>query len=139
MDGKKLFSLELKTDSYPEETSWKLINLCTDDVMLQRDNYSSKNTISMDGICVPNNAKYQFIIYDSSGNGLCCGDSDFYYYKVEYGGSAVEFSGFFDGFEESSNFGGSCPTPAPTPEPTDCPNGFSEFWMKVNGFLGFGW
>ena len=137
MEGKKLFSLELRTDFYPYETSWVVYNLCTGQAVFERDNYEQEETVFMDAICLPENAEYEFIIYDSYGDGLCCSGG---YYIVRYDGSTVKRSDFDDGYEEYVEFGDRCPTDEPTPAPTEeCENGFTEFFSKVNGFFGFGW
>jgi len=89
-------------DSYAAETSWKLVNTCTDDVVEYGGDYVDSDPVEV-SVCVPP-AKYSFIIEDSHGDGMCCkyGDGS---YKVSYDGYEVAVGGEFNSTENVS-FGG---------------------------------
>lgn len=68
--GQKQVRIELLTDSYPGETSWKLLD-AQNNVLLQNGTLG-QNTLYKDSICVPDNSCTHFQILDSYGDGICC-------------------------------------------------------------------
>merc|ERR1712085_146811 len=61
----------VKTDNYPSETSWDLVNQCDGTGTIGTSkSYSSTGTFE-DEYCLPA-AKYKFTINDSYGDGICC-------------------------------------------------------------------
>jgi len=64
--------MNVTTDDYPQETSWKLQNNCTGIVVAIRPSYTDGAKRHIDNYCFPP-SKYIFIINDSYGDGLCCG------------------------------------------------------------------
>lgn len=116
-------SVEVTTDLYPEETSWKLTNTCSEEVAASvegQTKYSSTNTQYSDEFCLPI-AMYRFEINDAYGDGMCCGYGNGSF-KVMYDGSEIQMSdGSFGSQYVSEPFGdASCPgiTPSPTKNPT---------------------
>ena len=76
----QIFELELKTDSFARETSWELLEISTGQTILAHlDDGTHNNRLQNDRIyeewlCLPNaDRDYEFIIYDSYGDGLCEG------------------------------------------------------------------
>lgn len=66
------FTLNLLTDNYPTETTWEV----TDEdgnVVASGGPYSDEATLEVETFCVSNDACYTFTIYDSYGDGICCG------------------------------------------------------------------
>merc|ERR1712130_442445 len=73
-DGIKV-RLKLQTDSYGYEPRWKIIDQCNNnEIVVESDEYLD-NTEYTEVECIPNGA-YQFTIYDSYGDGICCGTGE---------------------------------------------------------------
>jgi len=77
------FTVDILTDNFPEETSWKLLNMCTGEEQLNEDRetlYTDPFTNYSNNYCVPD-SRYTFIIEDISPNnsrfatGLDCFDA----------------------------------------------------------------
>ena len=101
--GEFKFELELRTDRFPGETSWKIEDW--DGVILHSESgYNEQLTIFNHEYCLPVGC-YDFVIEDSFGDGLCC-LSDYYddgYFYDDYFG--VEEIDDFDGYYEGSVYG----------------------------------
>jgi len=132
-DTEIVFNLELRTDRYPSETSWELIDVLNTNegedpvqVVLKGDNYDAKEKNYYEASCIPRDACYNFIIYDSGRDGICCSNGNGHY-KVtiqdnggtiltsserEYFTSGDQSSFRFDGGDDSAIV---CPTPSPAP------------------------
>merc|ERR1711982_179131 len=111
------FELLLTTDNYPTETSWTLLNECTNQEESQGGDYQDANTDYVEELCIPS-GEYTFTIHDSYGDGICCsyGSGS---YALKYNGNFVKEGGTFT--EQESTTFGSCaspPSPPPTPVPT---------------------
>ena len=101
--------INITTDNYPSETSWDLVNqsgvvvasINAGDLTSNATNYSWS-------ICVNSNECYDFIIYDTYGDGICCsyGNGS---YSISYNGSVVASGGSFSNSETTSSIG-SCVT-----------------------------
>jgi len=106
------FKLTITTDNYPAETTWTLVNQCTNEQHAEGGPYDSTNTQFVEEECIPN-GEYTFTINDSYGDGICCGYGSGSY-ALEYNGNIIKQGGEFAG-SESTTFG-SCaaPTNAPT-------------------------
>ncbi|MCK9616888.1 MAG: Omp28-related outer membrane protein [Lentimicrobiaceae bacterium] len=63
--------LTLKTDDFPEETSWEIVDN-NNTVIFSGANYTNANYLYRDTLELPENACYKFIIHDAGGNGICC-------------------------------------------------------------------
>ena len=64
--------MELLTDRYPTEMSWKIINNCNEDpVVMSGGNYKTPFTTFKDSNSLPQ-SQYTLEINDAYGNGICC-------------------------------------------------------------------
>jgi len=113
--------VDILTDDYPQETSWRLINSCAGDAIQESvaagTVYQAQRTGYSDVYCVPT-AEYRFSIVDAYGDGMCCGYGSGSY-SVAYNGEVKAAGGAYHS-SETSTFG-SCGSPNPTPPPTDGP------------------
>ena len=104
--------LNLFTDNRPQDTSWFLRNMCTDEFQeyKEKGHYSEANTSYLEMYCVPE-AAYEFWISDAVGDGICCTQGSGLY-NVTYGGDEVAHGGEF-AYSQGTSFGAyhSVPTP----------------------------
>ena len=108
-----LFYLKLKTDIYPSEIYWALIDASTSEVVhsVKRGHFQSPGTIYNEALCIPHDSCYQFILYDSFGDGIHSSG----YYKIFYENNVVmDIQGRNFGYSELSSFFGQCRTPNPS-------------------------
>ncbi len=63
--------IELKTDPYPAETSWKILQ--GNKVVAEVGNYIKGITLDTTDICVEDGACYRLVIYDQYGDGMSSG------------------------------------------------------------------
>ena len=77
------FELQLLTDDYPEETSWRLFDTDSREVVASGSTYS-ETKLYKETVCLEN-GNYEFTINDSYSDGICC----------NYG--AGEFSVYLEG------------------------------------------
>ena len=87
----KPFKLVLRTDNYPSETSWKVID-SKGVVAIQGGGYNSKMTNYVATACLASDQSYQFIMYDSYGDGICCGYG-YGTYRLTFDGEVLVSSG----------------------------------------------
>ena len=92
----KVLKLTVRTDSNPQETTWKLTNLSTGEVVLEGGPYDSPNHNYTETLNVTEDGCYDFTIYDAGGNGF----SGSGLYGLKAGGSTL-FSG--KDFEDSES------------------------------------
>ena len=65
------FIRSLSTDGYGSETYWEVI--AEDGTILgSGGSYASNTTIPTENVLVPGNQCFEFILYDSYGDGMCC-------------------------------------------------------------------
>lgn len=62
--------LEIVTDDYPSETTWKILSDLGDEIR-SGGGYVQSNTLYTEFICL-NYGCYEFVIYDAYGDGICC-------------------------------------------------------------------
>lgn len=99
--GGETFTLTINLDNYPEETSWDLKDGST--VIASGGTYGSQpdgSTVT-ETINVSSAGCYTFTIYDSYGDGICCGYGNGSY-SLSNGSSVVASGGSF-GSSESTN------------------------------------
>lgn len=96
--GQVMVEINIVADQFPSETSWELSTISG--TILASGLSTGQN------VCVPNNACLKFTIYDSYGDGICCGYGNGSY-TVTYNGTVVGTGGQFT-YEESVRFG-ACP------------------------------
>ena len=110
--------MELLTDRYPAETSWKIIDNCNgDSVVMSGGNYQTPFTTFEDSASLPP-SQYTLEINDAYGDGICCGQGSGSF-KVIFDDDIVASGGQF-GKSESQTWG-SCDQPSDTASPTASP------------------
>lgn len=82
-------------DSYPNETSW--------DIKDTANTIIASGTINSDTLCYPTGNLLHFTIYDSYGDGICCGAFGDGSYNVYLDGNLVATGGHFT-FNETTTF-----------------------------------
>jgi len=93
------FELDLLTDDYGEETTWSLTNEDTNSVVASGGTYPNAALIEVDQ-CI-NEGCYKFVINDSYGDGICCGEFGNGYYVVTVNGDIIRQGGEFGSTEET--------------------------------------
>jgi len=77
--GEISFRLDVFTDPWYVETSWELVSDTSGSIVLEGGSYNSGDTLYSTGnVCIPEDC-YTFTIFDSFGDGICCGWGDGYY------------------------------------------------------------
>lgn len=94
----KVLKLSIRTDDNPQETTWKITNLLTGEVVLQGGPYDEVNHMYTETLDITGDGCYDFTIYDAGGDGL---DGGVYGLKA---GSTTIFSGNSFGESESNEF-----------------------------------
>ena len=97
----KIFYLSIVPDDYPEELSWKLQKACTNEIVLEGNEFGTF-------ACVEHQL-YQFSMYDKFGDGITAPGK----YIVFYDDNLVHIGGGFD-YEESFMFGDNDATCSPS-------------------------
>ena len=130
----KNLQVEINSDYYPDETSWKVMNTCTNATVVGGtfDDNQQYYEYAIEK-CLKANDTYKFVIEDSNGDGIGYDYddddyNDYYYeydYKVIYDGVQVtaENAQFKDDKDESPNFGSTeqCKSPKEAPKATKAP------------------
>jgi hypothetical protein len=121
----QIFQVELKTDYYPKETSWEVVDITNSGVTVlstPTGHYTDRNAFHSEKHCLNSSNCYQFTIYDSEEDGICC-VGGIGTYTVFYDNGIIAESGEKDFLysETSIPFGDGCPTPAPAVPPTPSP------------------
>ena len=94
----KTLKLTLYTDSNPEETTWKVTNLNTGEVVLEGGPYELPTHNYSENLVITGDGCYDFTIFDAGGNGLNGG-----VYGLKAGNTSL-FSGGTFGNSESNEF-----------------------------------
>ena len=94
-------------DEYPEETSWDIqkINDSGEMIVLKSFNngtFDDKNKFRNESMCLEGERKYQFMIKDNSGDGICC-EYGPGHYNITSEGKLIVQGGEF-GTEETTSF-----------------------------------
>lgn len=95
----KVLKLTIRTDVNPQETTWKITNLGTGEVVLEGGPYDSPNHNYTETLEIMSDGCYDFTIYDAAGNGLT--GNGIYGFRA---GSTTLFSGKTFGYSESNEF-----------------------------------
>ena len=101
-DNERLFRVEVTTDRYPTETSWSLMDVSNNTVVLEKEDFDKQDSIYIEKKCLESNLCYQFTINDSAGNGLDWPRS----YEVQYDNQIIKERGRRYGDNEESEFFG---------------------------------
>ena len=102
--GETEIVITINTDNYPSETSWQLVDQNGVGWYINPGDLTSSNTTYTYSYCVPNTNCYTFSIFDTYGDGICCGWGNGSY-TVSYGGSLVASGGSFASSDITSNIG----------------------------------
>lgn len=94
----KVMKLSIRTDNNPQETTWKVTNLWTGEVVLEGGPYEQANHMFTETLEITGDGCYDFTIYDAGGNGLQGG-----FYGLKASGETL-FSGNTFGDSESNEF-----------------------------------
>ena len=111
-DGQFNFRIEIFTDDYPGDTSWELQNDDYDTINSGGD-YEQQDTLFTHNVCL-NTSCYDFHIYDSYGDGLCCLEGDGFYRGVLDDASVLFEGGEFMSSEVKGFCVGDIPSSAPS-------------------------
>ena len=93
-------TLTIVLDDYPEETTWEVKNGST--VLASGGPYSNAGSTVTEDICLPDNC-YDFVIYDSYGDGICCVWGNGSYALTDASNNTLASGGSF-GSSETTNF-----------------------------------
>ena len=91
--------LSIRTDANPGETTWKLTNMATGEVVQEGGPYDEANHMYTETLAIPTDGCYDFTIYDAGGNGFS--GNGLYGMKA---GTKTLFSGKNFGDSESNEF-----------------------------------
>mmetsp|Transcript_13349 Transcript_13349/g.20231 ORF Transcript_13349/g.20231 Transcript_13349/m.20231 type:complete len:350 (+) Transcript_13349:58-1107(+) len=120
MDDESFVHIEIKTDFFPQDTYWELIDINTNETLysVEQGEYNLTHFIYNETLCIPRNSCYQFTIHDSFGDGLSSGNPKGYC-KVSYEGIFVlETFGEIFVYKSSTYFGDGDECVLPTLPPT---------------------
>jgi len=100
----KTLKVDLMTDKYPYETTWKITNTKNSKTEIKFDTYNDHDTFHSKKYCLKTNGCYFFTITDSYDDGICCGAGKGSY-QIHYDGTLVQKGGDFTTSEVSPLFG----------------------------------
>ena len=104
--GEFRFELEVRTDIYPDETSWELLNSDGEVTQSVGDGgYDGKHEKTFNYEYCLSADTYTFTFFDDGGDGICCGAGDGYY-KGNIHGRTEIFSGGEFLYEKTHSFSG---------------------------------
>lgn len=129
-------TLTLTTDDYGDETTWELTD-ANGSVLHSGGPYQS-NTTFTELMCLPSGC-YDFTIYDSYGDGICCQWGQGSYAITDVSGNIMASGGQF-GYQETTNI---CPGSGPGSSCQDLyePNNkwrdavLIQPWTQINGLI----
>jgi hypothetical protein len=112
------FRMTLKTDYWPGETTWELVDDCDNgNVVMTGGPYSARNTFHYQQEDI-GKSQYTLNVYDDWGDGICCENGEGLF-SAKMDGLVVASGGAF----QSADFVtfGSCPSNSPSQAPTSGP------------------
>ena len=126
-----MHTVEIMTDSYPGDTSWKIVDE-QENIIAQGSEYKGAKKLYSETVCLTDGQKYEFRLNDAYGDGMCCSHGEGFYRVTDECGSELVYGGNTDqGFKEKVHaFTADCtsnptptksPTNPPTPKPTKKP------------------
>ncbi len=98
LDG-DVVTVEIKTDNYGSETSWSFRD--GDGNVLEEGGGYGNNLVYTSNINLPSQSCYEFIIYDSYGDGICCSYGVGYYKLKQNDGTVIVQGGQFGEVENA--------------------------------------
>ena len=97
-----IVTLIINADNYPEETSWKLYDNISNEVISTGSLDSNTDYYSED-ICVNYESCFTLDMFDSYGDGICCGYGEGNFMMLNSSGSVIfENNGVFDNFTQET-------------------------------------
>jgi hypothetical protein len=66
------YNFQLISDNYPEETSWYVVDVTSNEIMAEQTLGSVAQGTTNTNLCLPNGC-YKLVINDDYGDGICCG------------------------------------------------------------------
>ena len=84
-------TLSFLADNYPQETSWKMVDVGSGQILSSGDLGSGTNEYSEE-ICVNSNACLTLYVFDSYGDGMCCGYGDGNFQVSNSSGETIVFN-----------------------------------------------
>ncbi|MFQ5805963.1 MAG: hypothetical protein ACE5I3_05890 [Phycisphaerae bacterium] len=103
------------TDDWPDEITWELREQ-GGGLIASGGPLSVRGFLYTWEVCLESAKCYDFTIYDSYGDGICCA-SGYGYYELYLNGSVVRYGGAI-GDSETTQVGSACPEPEPCPQDT---------------------
>ncbi len=115
-------TVEIKTDNYPGDTSWKIVDQ-QENIVAEGSRYEEKKKLYTVDVCLTDGQNYEFRVNDSYGDGLCCSQGEGYYRVTnECGGELVHGGNKDENFKERKHaFTAKCSSNPTPPEPTNKP------------------
>lgn len=94
-----VITLVINADNYPQETSWKLVNELNEIVSTGSLDYNTE--FYTEDICVDYSSCFSLYVYDSYGDGICCGFGEGNFQVLDALGNTILINdGNFDNFAE---------------------------------------
>ena len=90
----------INADNYPEETSWKLYDNITNEI-ISSGSLNSNTEYYTEDICVNYESCFTLDFFDSYGDGICCGYGEGDFLMLDSNGNMIfENDGVFDNFTQ---------------------------------------
>jgi len=129
LSGMEMITVDILTDRYPGETTWELKETITGTIMYAGGPYSELETQHFEHMCITQGGLYDFSIFDSYGDGICCSYGNGEY--VAWCGDEMMANGGQFGNSESSTF--QVPTGPISEEPSMAPSKSQEPSSQPSG------
>ncbi len=84
-------TLVINADDYPQETSWELRDVITNE-LINSGNLNRGDAGIIQDICVEYDACYSLVIFDSASDGLCCGFGEGDFHVLNAVGDTLAFN-----------------------------------------------
>ena len=97
----EILTIDIKTDKFPQETTWNITGSYGNTV-LRGGPYPSRHTHYVTEKCLYG-GNYTFLLFDTQGDGICCGYGEGGY-KLSIAGEIIKEGGDLSYVVESTNF-----------------------------------
>jgi len=94
-----IYSVEVKTDRYPSDTSWEIFSLNNFDeeiVEFRSPVYNEGGKMYRQAVCLSQGHDHKIRFSDSYNDGICCGSGEGYYRVINNCGNVIIDSGMVD-------------------------------------------
>ena len=95
----KVLKLTIRTDNNPQETTWKVKNMATGEIVQEGGPYNQANHNYTETLQIVVDGCYDLTIYDAGGNGLVNG-----FYGLKAGSTTLFSGGEFNDYESNEFF-----------------------------------